>query len=282
MTIAHIANGMLAASLATLAAALVPVRHLMRELPVGTIRRRWYAMTVLIVLFMVAYAAFTALFQGTLLHLDDLIVPTVFLLGACFVWLTAHLSFLAAMDVRRISLLERENITDPLTGVHNRRHMEARLAEEIARSRRYGMPLSVILFDIDHFKRINDAYGHQVGDNVLTALGRLATNALHQADIVTRYGGEEFLVIAPSTNLDEAVSAAERLRQKVADHAFVAGAGDDPRRVIPVTVSMGVACLAGLSESRDGLLMRADIALYRAKAAGRDRVERATGQRAAA
>jgi len=124
----------------------------------------------------------------------DLIVPSVFFFGAGFVWLTATLSLHTAIDIRRVTVLEHENITDPLIGIYNRRYLDRRLQEEFIRARRYSLPLSVLLLDIDHFKRVNDAYGHQVGDLVLSYLGKLLLSAIRATDIIARYGGEEILI----------------------------------------------------------------------------------------
>ena len=118
----------------------------------------------------------------------ELLIPGIFLFGAIFVWLTIRLSLQTAIDLRRIDLLEAENITDPLTMGYNRRYLDRRLDEEAARAKRYSLDLSVLMIDIDHFKRVNDRYGHQAGDVALYKLSSLLKAALRDLDVVSRYG----------------------------------------------------------------------------------------------
>ena len=159
----------------------------------------------------------------------------------------------------------RDATHDPLTGLHNRRAAESRLESDHAHALRSGEPLSVLMLDLDHFKRINDRWGHAAGDRVLVAVADVLREQLRGADLGARFGGEEFLAILPATTSAEAVAAAERIRARVAKLAL--DADDGPMRI---TASIGVATLA-FGESTTQLLARADIAMYRAKDAGRDR-----------
>jgi len=160
--------------------------------------------------------------------------------------------------------LERLAIRDELTGLCNRRKLDASFASEVSRAERYGRPLSVIMFDIDRFKTVNDTYGHPVGDIVLSETGERLRNALRSNDIPGRWGGEEFLIICPETDPGAAAQLAERLRHDYEAHAFpVAGR---------LTASFGVAAHHKGQLAND-ILLRADKALYRAKNAGRNRVE---------
>lgn len=153
-------------------------------------------------------------------------------------------------------------ITDPLTGLYNRLRLKDVLPREMARADRTGSALSVVMFDIDRFKRINDSFGHAMGDKVLTALSRVAAGSLRATDHLVRWGGEEFLAVLPDTST-EARHVAEKLRQVIADHRI-----DD---VGEVTCSFGVALYAP-GEGMGDLIARADQALYQAKANGRNRV----------
>jgi diguanylate cyclase (GGDEF)-like protein len=155
-------------------------------------------------------------------------------------------------------------ITDPLTGLYNRLRLKDVLPREMARADRSGSALSVVMFDIDRFKRINDSFGHATGDKVLVALSRVATGSLRATDHLVRWGGEEFLVVLPDANAAEARIVAEKLRQAIANHHF-----DEAGRI---TVSFGVAQYAPGEVTAD-LIARADRALYQAKANGRNRVE---------
>lgn len=153
--------------------------------------------------------------------------------------------------------------TDPLTGLFNRNGLYESFASDVARALRYGRPLSVILLDIDHFKRVNDELGHLVGDKVLMELGALIKRTIRGVDTVCRWGGEEFVVICHETPVQQAQELAERLLQAARTHAFAAGR--------PVTLSAGVTDLAQ-GDTPDTLVQRADEAMYQAKHAGRDRV----------
>ncbi len=159
--------------------------------------------------------------------------------------------------------------TDALTGIYNRRYLSAHLDRKIMEIGSQHKPVSVLLFDIDHFKPINDKIGHSAGDEVLKQLARRVTACLRDSDMVARYGGEEFVVVLPSTKAEEAQGVAERLRARIADEPFAVPGSASPIRV---TVSIGLATTADPGEEAAQLLARADEALYRAKDAGRDRV----------
>jgi diguanylate cyclase (GGDEF)-like protein len=166
--------------------------------------------------------------------------------------------------------LRRMAITDGLTGLYNRRHMEERLREMWEHSERLHEPLSCVMFDLDHFKSVNDTYGHQAGDEVLKQLARLLKNVARDIDRVGRYGGEEFIVLLPGTVVDAAVTFAERVRQEVEGHVFTFDGGTLRR-----TLSCGAAGFPHPRVgSRDALLKAADDALYVAKELGRNRVVR--------
>jgi len=155
-------------------------------------------------------------------------------------------------------------ITDGLTGILNRQEFGRLLEKEMARAARYASRLSLIMYDLDHFKRINDRFGHNAGDDVLKMVARLVGDSLRDADLHGRWGGEEFMVLLPETGLEAAGKVAEKLRRVIADHRFE-GVGT-------VTASFGVVELAGRESSRS-LVQRVDEVLYRAKALGRNRVE---------
>ncbi|MCM0755235.1 PAS domain S-box protein [Desulfovibrio aminophilus] len=157
--------------------------------------------------------------------------------------------------------------TDGLTGLTNRRHFLERGRAELERARRTGRPLSCIMFDVDHFKRVNDTFGHDAGDAVLKTLARTARETLRGMDVLGRVGGEEFAAVLPETDLNAALQAAERLRLAV-EFMTVEHGG----RALPVTVSLGVALWRGPDESLDELLRHADQALYEAKNSGRNKV----------
>ncbi len=157
---------------------------------------------------------------------------------------------------------------DPLTGTANRRYFFERAEQEFMRSRRYQAPLSIALIDVDHFKHINDQYGHATGDEVLKLLSEKITALLRESDLLARIGGEEFAILMPSTGLAGAALMAERLRMTIAEEASpVAGL------MLHLRFSAGVTQLKAQDQSIEDCLRRADEAMYKAKQAGRDRVE---------
>lgn len=270
--VSAIAQGLVATGALVLIWALIPVQRLMVQLPPGPARNRWYAMTGLLLLFLFGYLSYAGVFWESHSEPLDLIVPAVFFLGACFVWLSAHLSLQTAVDLIHITRLEQEIITDPLTGVFNRRYLDRRLGEEIVSAQRYKLQLSVLLLDIDHFKQVNDKYGHQTGDQVLITLCKTALEVLRETDVLTRYGGEEFLIMAPHTPLVGAIRLAERVRRHIENHDFGLPKAPDAAHSPKVTVSMGAACFGDAMENTEHLIRVADENLYRAKLEGRNRV----------
>lgn len=154
---------------------------------------------------------------------------------------------------------------DGLTGMLNRRAFEERIVDEITRTERYGGSLAVLMIDIDHFKAVNDEFGHLLGDEVLKHAAAIFSHHLRKVDPIFRFGGEEFAIILPSTTLESAAGVAEKLRRQFHAHAF----SGIPR---PVTISIGVAALPEHGSTRDALVRAADKALYQAKQEGRDRV----------
>ena len=171
---------------------------------------------------------------------------------------------------RRVDRGIELSIIDPLTGLYNRRYMMDQLKQLLDRSSQSDESLSIAAFDIDHFKRVNDTYGHDVGDVVLEEFARRLNENVRPTDIVCRPGGEEFLVIMPATPGDKACFAAERVRRSIADAPFLVPEQD---LHLEITVSAGVATDEYSEQSTDTLLKQADDALYRAKKAGRNRVE---------
>lgn len=159
-------------------------------------------------------------------------------------------------------------VTDALTGLNNRRFLDHQLNLAMARHIRGGAPLSLLLLDIDHFKAVNDTYGHDAGDEVIREFARRLGLNVRAIDMACRYGGEEFVVLMPETLQADAVHIAERVRQQVAEAPFVLNDG----RQLDMTVSVGVATSTGIGDSPEGLLKRADEGVYEAKTLGRNRV----------
>lgn len=154
-------------------------------------------------------------------------------------------------------------INDPLTGLYNFRFLTQAIEREVSRSNRYGYPITILMIDIDFFKKINDTHGHQKGNEVLKRLAEIMLESVRDSDYAARYGGEEFAIILPQTSLDEGTLVAERLKENISNNQFDFG---------HVTVSIGQASCQPPPICRDDLLKRADLALYTAKKNGRNRV----------
>ncbi len=163
--------------------------------------------------------------------------------------------------------LEEASRTDHLTGLANRLHLMERLAEEFSFHQRHRETLGIAIIDVDHFKNVNDTYGHLCGDEVLMQLAELFRNNLRPYDVIGRYGGEEFCVLLPKTPVEHGLAVLQRLKQKVQDHLFVWGPNE-----LHCTISIGLAC-NNTDDTHDLALHRADEALYQAKNKGRNRVE---------
>ena len=160
--------------------------------------------------------------------------------------------------------LERLSETDPLTSIYNRRKFNDILSSEVERNKRYSTGLSVIMCDSDHFKKINDQFGHDVGDNALKVFTSAISENIREVDMFARWGGEEFMILMPNTNADIARSVAEKLRQIVEE--------TEVKKVNTFTASFGVADL-NEKDTTESLLKRVDEALYKAKNNGRNKVE---------
>ncbi|MBM7807358.1 diguanylate cyclase (GGDEF)-like protein [Geodermatophilus bullaregiensis] len=174
----------------------------------------------------------------------------------------------AATAFARVALLEhlqRSAFTDGLTGVFNRRAFDAALDRELSLAARTDAPLAVLIFDLDHFKKLNDTFGHQAGDDVLRGVGAALRSSARLGDVVARYGGEEFAVVMPGAEADDAIAFARRIRKVLADV-------EAPR---PITASVGIACQRGAGLPAADLLGAADTALYASKAGGRDQARMA-------
>jgi diguanylate cyclase (GGDEF)-like protein len=178
--------------------------------------------------------------------------------------------FLSGKNVERSYHEEiyRLTIQDGLTQIANKRYLEEYLDKEFSRAKRYGRNLAVILLDVDHFKRINDTYGHLTGDFVLKELAQVVAKRIRREELYARYGGEEFVVVLPEASREGAREFAEMLRKLVAEHRF-----EFDGNVLPLTISIGIGHFEASLQTPDDLLRLADENLYLAKARGRNRVE---------
>lgn len=232
-------------------------------------RRSWRVLVALMILSLVSYGVVAVGFSiGFDFDLKGMISVTL-LAGAMFVSIVTRVSLSTVDNLVRVHL---ESITDPLTRAYNRRFCDQRLSEEISRAHRYKRPLSILLFDLDHFKRINDTHGHLYGDLVLRTVAEVVKVKLRNCDYFCRYGGEEFLVILTETDLAGAEVVAERMREDIEQHLFPHPTL--PAERVPVTLSVGLTALAteNKHDLATHLIERADQGLYQCKTAGRNTV----------
>jgi diguanylate cyclase (GGDEF)-like protein len=184
----------------------------------------------------------------------------------------------ASVSIQNVGLheaVQRQAVTDELTGLYNHRRFQEAMAAETERARRFDQPMSLVMLDIDNFKSVNDTYGHQQGDRVLAEVARVLRESSREIDSPARYGGEELAVVLPQTSIEGAYQLAERVRLEVAalEIPLVEGAG-----AITVTASLGVASLPANAQDGGGLIAAADAALYDAKRAGKNKTVRAPGK----
>ncbi len=203
---------------------------------------------------------------GPHLHTHGAHVAQVLFFQACFLYLGVYLTDRMRSHLRRSQNAEQQAwhmaLTDALTGLYNRRHLYRVLEQELARSQRYGHALSVLMLDLDDFKRYNDRYGHLAGDEVLRHLAKLIQSVIRDSDIAFRYGGEEFVLVLPETPGHAALILAERLRQAVATCRFTVHGHVDAGQV---TISVGVATYPRDAQGVEDLIHAADTALLQAK-----------------
>jgi diguanylate cyclase (GGDEF)-like protein len=181
---------------------------------------------------------------------------------------TAEQIALALANLKLRQTLQNQSIRDPLTNLYNRRYLEETLEREFYRAERSQQPVGIIMVDIDHFKRVNDTFGHDAGDRVLRQLSIFLNEHIRKGDIACRYGGEEFTLILPGANLEVVQRRAELMREKIKHLDIPYGS----KNLGPITLSLGVATFPEHGTQLEEVLKAADTALYRAKALGRDRV----------
>ncbi|MGC9365749.1 MAG: sensor domain-containing diguanylate cyclase [bacterium] len=179
-------------------------------------------------------------------------------------------SSLSIENARLFGQVQQMAITDYLTGLYNRRLFFTLAEQEFFKSKRFQEPLSLLIMDIDHFKQVNDNYGHDCGDQVLQVVSRLMKKLIRRSDVLARYGGEEFIILMPKTELSGAYKLAERIRVQIENYEMK----DKSKGSFNITVSLGVACADGHVESLPYLVTNADQALYRAKKKGRNNTEK--------
>jgi diguanylate cyclase (GGDEF)-like protein len=264
----YVQTALILGGIAILATSLVAISRIVRELSTGTLKGRWVILRVLVAFFVVGYVGYW-IYGGLDVSAENLLVGVIFFFGAVFVLVVCALTLKTTKDIKRLGILELQSITDPLLGIYNRRYLDHRLTEEVDRAKRYGLPLSVLMLDLDHFKDVNDHFGHLVGDKVLAGIGEVLKVNTRRSDIAARYGGEELVMVLPNTGSEDALQMAERLRAVLERARYAAGDAEQ----FSCTVSIGVASFGRETNPvATDLLRQADTAMYRAKSTGRNRI----------
>jgi diguanylate cyclase (GGDEF)-like protein len=181
----------------------------------------------------------------------------------------AEFSAIAIENAQNFQKVQELTVLDDHTGLFNSRHLRRTLEQEIVRATRFGHPVSLVFFDLDRFKQVNDSHGHQAGSRVLAEVGKLLLGTLRSTDVPVRYGGDEFVLLLPETSKDQAVEAANRIRSEIAGAQFLADAPFGPVRI---TASLGVATFPDDAQTPEALIARADTAMYVVKQGRRDGV----------
>jgi diguanylate cyclase (GGDEF)-like protein len=268
----HLVTIMLLVGACLIGVSYFRVQYVINEIPKGALRRRWSDLKALILFFVAGYLVYTFLNWMELSgEKFEMIVPAMLFLGAVMILFIGTLALETTTEFARFSKFERESIMDHLTGVYNRRYLDKRIASEAIRARRYDMPLSMMMIDIDHFKAVNDRYGHQIGDRVLKSLGDLLVKKVRVTDVVARYGGEEIAVLTIQTKISDAFDLAERLCKAVEASIMVPADENEHRGAVRITISIGVAGFDQHVFDSQVMIKKADTALYQAKGEGRNR-----------
>ena len=259
------------AALTLLTASLWTVCRLLAQLPAGPMLVQWRVLSAMVLVFMAGYIVYLAARWERHQSLIDLLAPALFLGCACFVWLGTRLSLATVVNVLRLSSIDRAQVTDALTGLRSRQYLDRLMQQEMQRAERRGLAVSVMLLDIDHFAAVNKGYGHAVGDQVLTEIGRILSASVRESDLLVRYGGEEIAILATHTPPAAALAVAERLRREIEIGARKALREAKGARHA-ITVSIGVAGREAGGSGPADLFGMADKALQKAKREGRNRV----------
>lgn len=244
---------------------LAPVLRLLQITRSRHLRRAWLWLSVMIIGFIIGYLALIGLLPRDINRTILSLLCTVLVMGSVFVLSVAILALRTARDVARLVHLEQEVIVDPLTGVYNRRFFDEQIEREVALAGRAGTDLGLLVIDVDHFKEVNDAFGHTIGDRVLAVIATVLNEEIRRSDIPVRYGGDEFVIIAPASGSEAVADLAKRLCRKVGTTHVTCPGG----KKISLTVSIGFATMLE-NETAESLFMRSDAAVYEAKSAGRN------------
>ncbi|MCX8028095.1 MAG: GGDEF domain-containing protein [Thermodesulfovibrionales bacterium] len=248
------------------------VKDIVKYIPV--MKNYWRILGIFLVFFFFGYISYAiTLWTGHEFISGDTITSVIFFLGACFVIMVTYMAKNSIKTLQEYIELQKDVITDPLTGIFNRRFIDKQIEHEFNLAMRNNSLFSIVLIDVDHFKKINDTYGHHIGDMVLKRIANILVENVRKSDFVGRFGGEEIVLILPDTDTEGAICLSEKIRSIIAEHPIIKGDEKCGGKDLFCTISMGVAtfCKDKHKEYKD-LILDADVAMYNAKSSGRNRV----------
>ena len=244
---------------------------LIAELPNDSFKKGWQILTYSIVFFIFSYWFLVFLISQQKQEIVILFTSLVIFAASIYIYYVCNLSSRTLVSLKRIDVLEREIVKDELMGIYNRRYFMSRLKEEFERYKRYQLPFSLLLLDIDHFKKVNDTYGHVVGDKCLIQLAKLISKNIRPSDIFARYGGEEMAILLPNTWQTDAKNVADKVRVIIEEKNINIDISNEVETLfLNCTVSIGVSTTSKELVKGNDIIKQADEALYLAKAKGRN------------
>ena len=246
----QIASILLLSGICMLVVSAFTSQQLIRKLPMGKVRNSWQMLTYIIVGFVFAYAAYMLLLMTGQASLSTLTIPKLAFTAASFILLLCFLTYQITRDIREAIAMDQASIIDPVLDIYNRRYFDRRIDEETQRSRRYKLPLSLILFDIDDFKNVKNQHGKLVADIVLRKVSDHIVNTVRSSDIIARFGEHKLVVATTQTEEDMAEVLADRLRSDIEKLDVLPNCDRDKTPALKVTVSAGVSSL--LDSVRNG------------------------------
>jgi len=244
---------------------------LIAELPNDSFKKGWKILTYSIVFFILSCWFVVFLISQQKQDIVNLFSSFVIFAASIYIYYVCYLSSRTLVSLKRIDVLEREIVKDELMGIYNRRYFMSRLKEEFERYKRYQLPFSLLLIDIDHFKKVNDTYGHVVGDKCLIQLAKLISKNIRPSDIFARYGGEEMAILLPNTWQTDAKNVADKVRVIIEEKNIDIDISNGVETLfLNCTVSIGVSTTSKELVKGTDIVQQADEALYLAKAEGRN------------
>ncbi len=268
----QIANILLLSGICLLVVSAFTSQQLIKKLPMGKVRNSWQMLTYFIIGFIFAYAAYMLMLMTGQANLSSLVVPKLCFTAAAFILLLCFLTYQITRDIREAIAMDQASIIDPVLDIYNRRYFDRRIDEETQRSRRYKLPLSLILFEVDEFSNVVDQHGRLVGDVVLRKVSDFIMNTVRSSDIVARFDEHKIIVATTQTKEDMAEKLADRLRAEIEKLEIIRNSGEESAQALHVTVSGGVSCLLDSIKNGFELVDLAENALLQANKIGRNKV----------